>query len=205
MKRSLRRGFPPIVAGALIVGATLALLAFGLSRSPQNLPSALIALPAPQFTLATLFEPSDSISLGELRGRVVVLNYWASWCLPCVEEHPYLVKLSEDYDPGDVRLLGMLYQDTPERGRVFIEKYGGDWPTLLDPASSTAIPYGVYGPPETFVVTPDGVIAYKLVGPLTPRTYPIVTATIDSLLALRGELPDEPMETAESARVPEGN
>ncbi len=191
----LRWGLPPLVA------ASLALLVFGLSRSPQNLPSALIALPAPQFTLATMFEPSDSISMVDLRGRVVVLNYWASWCLPCVQEHPYLQKLSDDYAPEDVQLLGMLYQDTPERGQAFVNQYGGDWPTLVDPGSSTAIPYGVYGPPETFVVTPNGVIAYKLVGPLTPRTYPIVTATIDSLLAIRGPGQTEPLETAIPADV----
>jgi cytochrome c biogenesis protein CcmG/thiol:disulfide interchange protein DsbE len=185
------------------VAAALALLAFGLSRSPQNLPSALIALPAPQFELASMFEPSDSISLADLRGRVVVLNYWASWCLPCVQEHPYLEKLSDDYAPEDVQLLGMLYQDTPERGRAFIDQYGGDWPTLVDPGSSTAIPYGVYGPPETFVITPDGVIAYKLVGPLTRWTYPIVTATIDSLLAIRGSVSTDPLETAGSVGVSE--
>jgi cytochrome c biogenesis protein CcmG/thiol:disulfide interchange protein DsbE len=94
----------------------------------------------------------------------------------------------------------MLYQDVPEKGRAFVAEYGGDWPTLVDPGSATAIPYGVYGPPETFVISPDGVIAYKLVGPLTPRTYPIVTATIDSLLALRG--PRTPVDGDLETAVP---
>ncbi|MDH3735187.1 MAG: redoxin domain-containing protein, partial [Gemmatimonadota bacterium] len=84
------------------------------------------------------------------------------------------------------QLLGVLYQDTPENGREFIRKYGGGWPTVVDPGSATAIPYGVYGPPETFVVSPDGTIAYKLLGALTPNTWPAVTGTIDSLLAARG-------------------
>jgi cytochrome c biogenesis protein CcmG/thiol:disulfide interchange protein DsbE len=189
--RFLRWGLPPVAV------AFLALLAFGLTRSPQNLPSALIDLPAPEFHLPIMSEPADSISLEALRGRVVVLNYWASWCFPCVQEHPYLLKLDHDYDAADVQVLGMLYQDEPEKGRAFVAEYGGDWPTLVDPGSSTAIPYGVYGPPETFVISPDGVIAFKLVGPLTPRSYPIVTAAIDSLLAIRGPAPPtEDLETA---------
>lgn len=200
MSRLLRWGLP---ATAL---AFLALLAFGLTRSPQNLPSALIALPAPAFHLSNMFEPADSTSLESLRGRVVVLNFWASWCFPCIQEHPYLIRLDQDYDPADVQVLGVLYQDTPERGRAYIEKYGGDWPNLDDPGSATAIPYGVYGPPESFIISPDGVIAYKLVGPMTPRTYPIVKATIDSLLAIRGPAIDDTsyLETATTADPPEG-
>ena len=172
-----------------VVLAFLGVLGFGLTRSPQNLPSALIAMPAPPFHLADMYQPSDSVSLEELRGKVVVLNFWASWCFPCVQEHPFLIQLDEQYDPSDVRLIGMLYQDVPERGRAYMDRYGGDWPTLVDPGSETAIPYGVYGPPETFIVSPDGVIAYKLVGPIVPRNYPVITGTIDSLLALRGPVP----------------
>ncbi len=179
----------------LVAIAVLGLLGFGLTRSPQFLPSALIEQPAPEFQLARLSEPSDSIALAELRGRVVVLNYWASWCFPCIQEHPYLELLDETYDHEDVQLIGMLYQDTPENGRAFMRQYGGEWPTLVDPMSETANPDGVYGPPETFIVSPDGVIAYKQLGPLSPRTFPIVKGKIDSLLALRDDAP-QPLETA---------
>ena len=195
MSRWVRWGVPPVAI------SFLAVLAFGLTRSPQNLPSALIAMPAPGFHLADMYDPSDSLSLAELRGKVVVLNFWASWCFPCVQEHPYLIRLDEEYDSEDVRVVGILYQDVPARGRAYMERYGGDWPSLDDPGSETAIPYGVYGPPETFIVSPDGVIAYKLVGPIVPQNYPVIRGTIDSLLALRGPAPesDEPLETARDA------
>jgi len=189
--RFVRWGLP------LLAIPALALLAFGLTRNPQTLPSALIELPAPPFRLESMFDPADSISLDEYRGRVVVVNYWASWCVPCVAEHPYLVALTQLYDPGDMQLLGILYQDTPENGRTFMEKHDGDWPTVVDYGSRAAIPYGVYGVPESFIVTPKGMIAYKLVGPLTSETMPIVTSKIDSLLAIRGPRPaDAPLETA---------
>lgn len=180
MNRVLRWLVPLVAIGVL------GLLGFGLTTSPRKLlPSALIDRAAPDFELGTLFEPADSIALRDLRGRVVVLNYWASWCFPCIQEHPYLELLSQSYDTADVRLLGMLYQDTPENGRAFIRQYGGGWPTLVDPGSETAIPYGVYGPPETFVVSPEGIVVHKLLGPLTSTTYPVVKSKIDSLLAAR--------------------
>lgn len=196
MIRFVRWGLP------LAAIPALALLAFGLTRSSETLPSALIELPAPQFRLENMYEAADSISLAEYGGRVVVLNYWASWCAPCMEEHPYLVNLTERYDPADVVLLGVLYQDVPENGRAFMDRFGGDWPSVVDYGSRTAIPYGVYGVPETFIVTPDGTIAYKVVGPLTPATVPVVTSIIDSLLAIREPRPADwtidPLETAPS-------
>jgi len=186
VRKTLAWGLP------LLAIPILGLLAYGLTRPDRYvLPSALIGLPAPQFRLADLQDPADTLSLERFGGRVVVLNFWASWCGPCVAEHPFLSDLVEVYDPDDVQLLGILYQDTPERGRAFIERYGGGWPTVIDPESRTAIPYGVYGPPETFIVSPEGAIAYKLVGPVVESTYPAVRATIDSLLASRDTLPLE--------------
>lgn len=163
----------------------IALLAFGLTRDAKTLPSALIGSPAPDFRLESMYDEADSLSLAGLRGRVVVLNFWASWCVPCIGEHPYLTDLSRAYDPEDVQLLGVLYQDTPDRGRSFMRRYGGHWPSVVDRGSRTAIRYGVYGVPETFVISPEGTIAHKLVGPLDARTAPTVVSTVDSLLAAR--------------------
>jgi len=163
----------------------LALLGFGLTRDVKNLPSALVGEPAPDFRLEDMTVPADSISLAEHRGRVVVLNYFASWCLPCIVEHPELVRLRADYDPDDVTLLGVLYQDAPEKGRAFMRRHGGEWPAVVDYGSRTAIRYGVYGVPETFLITPEGTVAYKLVGPLDRRAAPVFRAKIDSLLAVR--------------------
>lgn len=192
MKTALRWVLP------LVALPPLALLGFGLTRDVKTLPSALVGAPAPEFRLEDMYDASDSIALAEYRGRVVVLNYWASWCVPCIIEHPQLVRLRADYDPDDVALLGVLYQDAPERGLEFMRRHGGDWPSVVDYGSRTAIRYGVYGVPETFLISPDGTVAYKLVGPLDPRSAPEFRARIDSLLALHAAGAGE-IEVLESA------
>lgn len=210
------------IPGAAI--PALLLLAFGLTRNPQFLPSALIGREAPDFrltrmaaprsssvaersgegTMAAVPEPGEAgrpagdglpdeakeIVLSDLRGRVVILNFWASWCAPCRAEHPVLVRTDETYDRDDVVLLGVLYQDTEENGRRFMSEFGGDWPTVLDPNSRTALDYGVYGAPETFFIGADGRVAKKH---LTPVTWELVSQTVDSLLmerAARGSYSD---------------
>jgi len=179
MRKAIRWALP------LAAVPPLALLGFGLTRDVKTLPSALVGAPAPEFRLEDMYDASDSLSLVEHRGRVVVLNYWASWCAPCIVEHPELVRLRADYDADDLTLLGVLYQDAPERGREFMRRHGGEWPSVVDYGSRTAIRYGVYGVPETFLISPEGTVVYKLVGPLDPRTAPVFRARIDSLLAVR--------------------
>ncbi len=178
----------------------LGLLAFGLTRSPQTLPSALIGKEAPGFRLALMADETapDSLDFAEYRGKVVVLNFWASWCLPCRDEHPVLIELTETYDPDDVRLLGVVYQDTPANGALYMRQFGGDWPSVMDPGSRTAIEYGVYGVPETFFIGADGRIAHKHIGAVTRS---LVREKVDSLLAARpdlGPIPAEPLETTPS-------
>lgn len=167
----------------LIPGAALpflALLAFGLTRNAREIPSPLPGQPAPEFRLATLSDPADSLALTDLRGEVVVLNFWASWCGPCRVEHPALVRASERYGEDSVRVVGIVYQDSPENARRFMRQLGGDWPSLLDPATRTAIDFGVYGVPETYFLDREGRVAYKHTGPVT---WELVSAKVDSLLA----------------------
>ncbi len=167
----------------LIPGAALpllALLAFGLTRNAREIPSPLPGQPAPEFRLATLSSPADSLALSDLRGKVVVLNFWASWCGPCRVEHPALVRTSERYGEDSVRVVGIVYQDSPENARRFMRQLGGDWTSLLDPATRTAIDFGVYGVPETYFLDPDGRVAYKHTGPVT---WELVSGKVDSLLA----------------------
>ncbi|MFQ5889115.1 MAG: TlpA family protein disulfide reductase [Gemmatimonadota bacterium] len=156
----------------------LALLAFGLTRDTFVLPTPLIGEAAPAFHLETL--DGDSLALEELRGQVVVLNFWASWCLPCRGEHDVLRRAEEEYAGRDVRIVGVVYQDSRVNARRFLEQLGGGWTSVLDPATRTAIDYGVYGVPETFFLDREGRVAYKQVGPLT---WEIVSARVDSLLA----------------------
>lgn len=160
-----------------LAAAFLGLLGFGLTRDARELPSALIGREAPGFRAPTL--SGDTLSLEALRGDVVLLNFWASWCGPCRVEHPVLLRAERAW--GDrVHVVGVVYQDSRAAARRFMEQLGGDWPSVVDPGSRIAIDYGVYGPPETFFVSPDGVVARKQIGPVT---WPLVRSTVDSLLA----------------------
>lgn len=160
----------------------LALLYWGLGQDQRLLPSALKGQEAPAFQLANLYDPSDSLSLADLEGKVVVLNYWASWCIPCITEHPVLVQMREHYNPEEVALVGVLFQDTPERGKRFMEELGGEWPLVTDPGSLTAIRYGVYKVPETYFIGADGVVALRSDGAVT---WDFVQQKVDSLLVAR--------------------
>ena len=183
------------VALALAV-AFLGVLGFGLTRDAQVLPSAIIGQEAPRFDLETL--DGDSLGLASLEGQVVLVNFWASWCIPCREEHPVLEMADRRYDGKGVKLVGVVYQDTRANAKRFLEQHGGGWPSVLDPSSRVAISYGVYGVPETYFVDPTGHIAKKHVGPLT---WDLLSATVDSLLASRnGAAPD----TAAAAGMPGG-
>jgi cytochrome c biogenesis protein CcmG, thiol:disulfide interchange protein DsbE len=151
------------VVGA--VGLLTLVLSFGLSRDPTIIRSALIGRQAPDFSLRTL-DGSRTVRLSELRGQVVVLNFWASWCADCRIEHPALAAAWQRYRDRGFVLMGVAFQDRQSSSRSFITELGGDWPQLSDPGSRAALAYGVYGVPETFVIGPDGRVAFKQVGPV---------------------------------------
>jgi cytochrome c biogenesis protein CcmG, thiol:disulfide interchange protein DsbE len=154
-------------------------LAFGFTRDPRVLPSSLVGRTAPGFTLREM-ATGRRISLGDFRGQAVVLNFWASWCAACREEHPGFVYAWNRYRDSGVIFLGIVFQDTPQSARQYMEEMGGDWPNLLDPSSRTAIDYGVYGVPETFFIAPDGTVAHKVVG---ATSYVELVRWIERLLA----------------------
>jgi cytochrome c biogenesis protein CcmG, thiol:disulfide interchange protein DsbE len=166
------------------------LLGFGMTRDPREIPSPLPGRAAPAFTLARLdLTPGagdrmlpDSARLSAMRGHVVVLNFYASWCLACRDEHPILRDVAPAYTAKGVDFYGVLYRDTPNNIREWIAQMGGQpYGTLLDPTSRTAIDYGLYGVPETFFIGRDGRVAKKHVGPVTRE---VLTRTLDSLLAV---------------------
>jgi len=158
--------------------AFLGLLGFGLTRDVQKLPSAIIGSEAPTFRAETL--SGDSLSLRDLQGDVVVMNFWASWCIPCRSEHRVLVRAERQYAEQDARVVGVVYQDSRAAARRFMDRLGGSWPSITDPGSRIAIDYGVYGVPETFFLTRTGHVAKKHIGPLT---WEALSGTVDSLLA----------------------
>jgi cytochrome c biogenesis protein CcmG/thiol:disulfide interchange protein DsbE len=157
------------VALAGIVGAVAlmaALLAFGLSRDPTQLRSPLVAKAAPEFSLPTL-DGTGTVRLSDLRGQVVVVNFWASWCAECKVEHPALQAAWDRFRDQGVVFLGIPFQDAPSASKAYAAAMGGDWPLLSDPDSSTALAYGVYGVPETFFIDAQGRVASKQVGPVS--------------------------------------
>ncbi len=167
----------------------LALLAFGMTQDPSVIPSPLPGKPAPDFALSVIpgvggvpmTEKGDSIHLKDHLGHVVVVNFYASWCLSCRAEHPVLAETAREYEGKDVQFYSILYNDTQDNGRAWIKRMGGQpYPSLYDPEARTAINFGLYGVPETFFIGRDGRVAYKQVGPATPQ---VLHEKIDMLLA----------------------
>lgn len=172
----------------LVAVPLIGLLAFGLTVDPKEIPSPLPGKAAPEFALrvfapgagATALPVGDTARLATHRGEVVVLNFWASWCLQCRDEHRALSDVATAYHDRGVRFYGVLYNDQPNAGLRWIEQMGGQsYPSLLDPRTRTAIDYGLYGVPETFLISRDGRVAYKHIGPITEW---LLAQKLDSLL-----------------------
>jgi cytochrome c biogenesis protein CcmG/thiol:disulfide interchange protein DsbE len=168
--------------------ALAALFWFGLREGdPSRIPSALIGRPAPQTTLPALEglvadgSQVPGLDPNVFKGKVSLVNVWASWCVPCHDEAPLLTQLGQD---KRLQLVGINYKDAPDNARRFLGRYGNPFGIVgVDGNGRAAIEWGVYGVPETFVVGRDGRIAYKLVGPVTPDNIDTVLKTeIDKAL-----------------------
>lgn len=149
-------------------GALLLLLAAGvwMSRQPDReaLPSPLVGKPAPAFSLPVLHEPGRLLSSADLRGAPYVLNVWGSWCPECRVEHPVLTRFAET---RRVRVLGYNWKDEHADAMRWLEQFGNPyWAVVVDYDGRTAIDWGIYGAPETFLVDGDGVVRWKHVGPM---------------------------------------
>jgi cytochrome c biogenesis protein CcmG/thiol:disulfide interchange protein DsbE len=167
--------FGTVVAGVLLLTA---LLSFGLSRDPTIITSPLIGKPAPDFALRTL-DGGETVRLSDLRGQVVVVNFWKSTCAACFVEHPSLMAAWNRYRDQGVVVIGVDFEDTLAGARGFAESQGGDWPLVVDGDGRTVLAYGVTGPPETFFIGRDGRIAYKQIGPVD---YEMMSDRIGALL-----------------------
>ena len=144
------------------IGGVVALLAYGFTTDPRAIPSILTGKPAPDFSL-TLFD-GRTIRLSDFRGKVVFLNFWASWCPPCRAEARLLEQAWRRYKDHGVVFLGVDIQDKEEAARGFIQEFGITYINGRDPQNRIAIDYGVYGIPETFFIDKDGRITYKHIG-----------------------------------------
>ncbi len=146
--------------------ALVVMLGAGLSLNPREVPSPLIGKPAPEFKLPHLQQPERLFSPGETKGKVWVLNVWASWCAPCRDEHPLMTALARS---GLAPVYGLNYKDRREDAIRWLEQYGDPYAaSVSDIDGRVGIDYGVYGVPETYVIDKQGVIRYKRVGVVTP-------------------------------------
>lgn len=163
MRRALR-----YLAVAAIAGLVLVLL-LGFRRDPQDIRTGTVGHPAPAFDLPAL-DGTGRVALSSYAGKVVIVNFWASWCIPCKQENPTLVDIWERYHTADVVLIGIVYQDSTAAARDYTARLGNRWPSGIDADGRTALAYGVFGIPETFFIGPDGVIAGRHVGPIDTAT-----------------------------------
>jgi cytochrome c biogenesis protein CcmG, thiol:disulfide interchange protein DsbE len=174
----------PLIGFLALAGLFLLRLHGG---DPSKIPSALIGLPAPQTVLPALegLVVNDAPVLGldpaAFKGKVSVVNVWASWCVPCHDEAPLLTELSRD---KRLQIVGINYKDSADNARRFLGRYGNPFGMVgVDGNGRASIEWGVYGVPETFVVGREGTILYKMVGPVTPANFEsVLKAEIEKAL-----------------------
>ena len=165
----------------LLVAALAPLLLLGalgfflLQRLPAVSPTSVGSV-APDFVLADL--NGNPVRLADLRGRPVVLNFWASWCGPCVEELPLLREAAAAHAGEGLAVVGIVFRDRSEAARDFMARNGATWPAAMDPGDRVASAYGILGPPETYFIARDGTIAARQIGPVDADSLDAQLATI---------------------------
>ena len=149
------------IAPLLILAAWGALL---LAR-PGSPPIVRVGDSAPAFSLADL--DGNPVRLADLRGRPVIVNFWASWCGPCVEEFPLLTSAAAAHEADGLAIVGIVFQDRSEAARAFLARMGATWPVAMDPGDAIARRFGIIGPPDTYFINRDGVVVGRQIGQLS--------------------------------------
>jgi cytochrome c biogenesis protein CcmG/thiol:disulfide interchange protein DsbE len=170
---------------AVVAVAFLVVLATRRSAEQAQADSPLLGRPAPEVIGTGL--DGRTIRLSQLQGRYVLLNFFASWCGPCQREHDDLLRFQQAHEAtGDATVLAVLFNDTPKAARAFFAKRGGDWPVITNQDAQVSLDFGVRGPPESFLISPEGIVLTRIVGEVDG-------ARLDQLLAeaerLRAEDP----------------
>lgn len=163
-----RRAWLPLAGVVLAVLAVAALLGTGLASRGALATSPLTGRPAPDFALPGLDGRADSaVRLADLRGQVVVVNFWASWCAECHTEQPALSQTWQRFRDAGVVVVGVNFQDATGDARAYVAQSGATYPMVVDRDSSAALAYGLRGVPETYVIDRDGTMVDRVIGPVT--------------------------------------
>jgi len=179
MRRSLRYLVPLAIFITLVI-----FLYRGLSLDPKRVPSPLVGKPMPEFSLPRLKDPAATLSDTDLKGKVSVLNIWATWCVSCRAEHAVLLLLANS---GKVDIYGLNYKDDRAKAQQWLAQLGDPYvANAFDADGRAGIDWGVYGAPETFIMDRQGIIRHKHIGPLT------VDALDNEILPLIAELQSTP-------------
>lgn len=178
MKRSL------LLLPLVLFGFLMWMLGVGLTLNTSKVDSPLVGKPAPEFKTPLLRAPQRSLQLSDLKGEVVLLNVWASWCAPCRKEQPYLMALAQ----RGVPIYGINYKDERSQAIAWLERYGDVYEAVgFDPDGEVGMTWGVYGVPETYVIGPKGIVRYKHTGAITARTLHKELLPLIAKLRQKGE------------------
>lgn len=155
----------PVAAFAILVPVLL----FGLKRDPSELPSPYLGKPAPAFSLPNLRQPGETVGSVDYAGQLVLVNVWATWCVGCRQEHAFLMELAER---GEIPIYGLNWRDRREDALAWLDTLGDPYVASgFDEDGSAGIDWGVYGAPETFLISADGTVLYKYIGPLAEPAW----------------------------------
>ena len=174
----MSRFLVPLVAFAILIPVFV----IGLGKDPSRLPSPFIDRPAPQFELPSLTDPTKTVGSASYENEIALVNVWATWCVGCRQEHPFLMQLAES---GEIPIYGLNWRDDRQEALRFLQQLGNPYvDSAFDQDGRVGIDWGVYGAPETFLIGPDGIVLFKQLGPLSPSLWeqnfvPLIQAARD--------------------------
>lgn len=157
------------LAPLIIVAIMIPMFVIGLNRDPSEIPSPLLDKPAPQFELPTLKDPNKTVGSADYAGQLALVNVWATWCIGCRQEHDYLMQLAAEID---IPMYGLNWRDRRDDALVWLQRLGDPYvASAYDEDGRVGIDWGVYGAPETFLISPEGIILHKHISPMTDRVW----------------------------------